>query len=106
MTAGAAGGIAAGSYLAYCLTALLAEREVGRGRARAALWLAGGTAALGSAVVAVAGSPAVLAAGVLVAGSGAGAATPALVAAGAATGGPAPRPPRPGGGDSRPRARR
>jgi predicted MFS family arabinose efflux permease len=85
ITSGTAGSIAAGSYLAYCLTALLARRWVGRDRARAALWLAGGTAAVGSAVVAAASSTAVLAAGVLVAGSGAGAATPALVAAVTAT---------------------
>jgi predicted MFS family arabinose efflux permease len=82
---GAAGAIAAGSYLAYCLAAMVGRREVGRSRARTALWLAGGTAALGSAVVAVAWSAPVLAVGVLVAGSGAGAATPALVAAVAAT---------------------
>ncbi|MBB3674465.1 putative MFS family arabinose efflux permease [Modestobacter versicolor] len=85
VTAATAGGIAAGSYLAYCLTALLAQRQVGRQRARTALWLAGGTAAVGSAVVASAPSAGVLAAGVLVAGSGAGAATPALVAAVTAT---------------------
>ncbi|WP_369138984.1 MFS transporter [Modestobacter versicolor] len=85
MSAGTAGSIAAGSYLAYCLTALLAQRWVGHSRARPALWLAGGTAAAGSVVVAAAPSQAVLAAGVLVAGSGAGAATPALVAAVTAT---------------------
>ncbi|WP_138733646.1 MFS transporter [Modestobacter excelsi] len=85
ITSSTAGSIAAGSYLAYCLTALLAQRWVGRERPRAALWLAGGTAALGSAVVAAASSTVVLAVGVLVAGSGAGAATPALVAAVTAT---------------------
>ncbi|WP_246080863.1 MFS transporter [Modestobacter altitudinis] len=85
ITPGTAGGIAAGSYLAFCLTALLAQRWVGRDRARAALWLAGSTAAAGSAAVASAPSTAVLTVGVLVAGSGAGAATPALVAAVSAT---------------------
>ena len=85
LSSGAAGGIAAGSYLAYCLAAFVGQRWVGCSRARAALWLAGGTAALGSAVVAGAWSAPVLTVGVLVAGSGAGAATPALVAAVTAT---------------------
>jgi predicted MFS family arabinose efflux permease len=80
-----AGGIASGSFVAYCLTAALAGRLVVRGRARRALWLAGGSAALGSAVVATAWSWQVLAVGALVAGSGAGFATPALVEAVAAT---------------------
>lgn len=85
VSGGAAGAIAAGSYLAYCLAALLGRCLVGRDRARAVLWTAGGTAAAGSIVVAAAPSAAVLTAGVLVAGSGAGAATPALVAAVTAT---------------------
>ncbi|WP_448609573.1 MFS transporter [Geodermatophilus sp. URMC 60] len=85
LSTGAAGAIAAGSYLAYCATAVLGLRLVGRGRARWALWIAGGSAAAGSAVVAAASSEPTLAAGVLVAGAGAGAATPALVAAVAAT---------------------
>ncbi|RFU19201.1 YbfB/YjiJ family MFS transporter [Geodermatophilus marinus] len=85
ISAGTAGGLAAGGYLAYCAAALLAPLLVARGRARAALWVAGGSAALGSVVVATAPGTAVLAVGVLVAGSGAGAATPALVAAVAAT---------------------
>ncbi|WP_245743370.1 MFS transporter [Geodermatophilus poikilotrophus] len=80
-----AGVVASGSFLAYCGTAALAGHLVVRGRARRALWLAGGSAALGSAVVATAWSWQVLAVGVLVAGSGAGFATPALVAAVAAT---------------------
>lgn len=80
-----AGAIASGSFAAYCLTAALAGRLVVRGRARTALWLAGGSAALGSAVVAVAWSWQSLAVGILIAGSGAGFATPALVEAVAAT---------------------
>jgi predicted MFS family arabinose efflux permease len=85
LTADTAGAIAATSYLAYCVAASAAQRLVGRARGRWALWLAGGTAALGSLLVAAAWSVPALAAGVLVAGSGAGAATPALVAAVAAT---------------------
>ncbi|MGY1822958.1 MFS transporter [Geodermatophilus sp. SYSU D00079] len=85
ISAGTAGWLAGGGYLAYCAAALLAPPLVARGRGRAALWAAGGSAAAGSVVVATATSTPVLAAGVLVAGSGAGAATPALVAAVAAT---------------------
>lgn len=85
LSTAAAGGIAAGSLLAYCLTALVAGRLVASGRARGVLWLAGGTAALGSGVVAAAWSWQALAVGVLVAGGGAGFATPALVEAVRAT---------------------
>ncbi|WP_299957254.1 MFS transporter [uncultured Modestobacter sp.] len=82
---GTAGVLAAAGYLAYCLAAATGQRLAGRAHGRAALWLAGGTAALGSLVVALAWSVPSLALGVLVAGSGAGAATPALVAAVTAT---------------------
>ncbi len=85
LSTAAAGGIASGSLVAYCVAAALAAHLVARGRARPALWLAGGCAALGSAVVATAWSWQALAVGVLVAGSGAGFATPALVEAVAAT---------------------
>ncbi|MGY2130255.1 MFS transporter [Blastococcus sp. SYSU DS0617] len=85
LSAGTAGVVAAGSYGGYCASAVLAGRLVGAGRARATLWLAGGSAALGCLVVAVAWNGPVLAVGALVAGSGAGAATPALVAAVAST---------------------
>ena len=85
LTSGTAGLIAAAGYLAYCLAAVTGQRLAAGARGRAALWLAGGAAALGSLVVAGAGSVPVLAIGVLVAGSGAGAATPALVAAVGAT---------------------
>ncbi|WP_448638594.1 MFS transporter [Geodermatophilus sp. URMC 63] len=85
LSTGSAGAIAAGSYLAYCVAAVLGVRLVARGRARQALWVAGGSAAIGSVVVASSWTGPVLAAGVLVAGAGAGAATPALVAAVAAT---------------------
>ncbi|MFW3170935.1 MFS transporter [Geodermatophilus sp. CPCC 206100] len=85
LTSGVAGAIAAGSYLAYCGAAVGGLRLVGRGRARRALWWAGGSAAAGSLVVASAEAAPVLAVGVLLAGSGAGAATPALVAAVAGT---------------------
>jgi predicted MFS family arabinose efflux permease len=81
LTSRVAGGIAAGSYLAYCAAAVLALHLVGRGRARLALWSAGGGAAAGALVVASAEAIPVLAIGALVAGSGAGAASPALVAA-------------------------
>ncbi|MFQ1003815.1 MFS transporter [Modestobacter sp. SSW1-42] len=92
LSSAAAGGIAAGGYLAYCLAALLGRRWAARGRARSALWLAAGTAAAGSLLVAAAWSAPALTAGVLVAGTGAGAATPALVAAVAATVPPAAGP--------------
>jgi predicted MFS family arabinose efflux permease len=85
LSTAAAGGIASGSFVAYCVAAALAGHLVARGRARSALWLAGGCAALGSAVVAAAWSWQALAVGVLLAGSGAGFATPALVEAVAAT---------------------
>jgi predicted MFS family arabinose efflux permease len=85
LTPGTAGAIAAAGYLAYCAAAAVGQRLAGRGRGRWALWLAGGTAALGSLLVAIAWSVPALAVGALVAGSGAGAATPALVAAVAAT---------------------
>ncbi len=85
LSAATAGVIAAGGYAGYCGAALLAGRLVGGGRARATLWLAGGSTALGCLLVAVAWSGPSLAAGALVAGSGAGAATPALVAAVAST---------------------
>ncbi|NIH68370.1 MFS transporter [Modestobacter marinus] len=85
LSPGTAGAIAAASYLAYCLAAHAGQRLAGRARGRRALWLAGGTAALGSLLVAAAWSVPVLAVGAFVAGSGAGAATPALVAAVAST---------------------
>ena len=85
LSTAAAGGIASGSLVAYCVAAALAAHLVARGRARPALWLAGGCAALGSAVVATAWSWQALTVGVLVAGSGAGFATPALVEAVVAT---------------------
>ena len=85
LTPGTAGATAAAGYLAYCVAASAAQRLVGRARGREALWLAGGTAALGSLLVAAAWTVPALVVGVLLAGSGAGAATPALVAAVAAT---------------------
>ncbi len=85
LSATTAGAIATGGYAGYCGAALVAGRLVGAGRARASLWLAGGSAALGCLVIAVAWNGLSLAVGALVAGSGAGAATPALVAAVAAT---------------------
>jgi predicted MFS family arabinose efflux permease len=85
LSSGAAGVIAAGSYVGYCGAAVVASRLVGGGRARRALWAAGGSAALGSLLVAAAWNGSALATGALIAGSGAGAATPALVAAVAGT---------------------
>ncbi|MGY1856875.1 MFS transporter [Modestobacter sp. SYSU DS0290] len=91
-SAGTAGVLAAGSYLAYCAAALVAPRLSRRSGGRTALWAAGGAAAVGCLVVATATSVPLLAAGALVAGSGAGAATPALVTAVAATVPPAREP--------------
>jgi predicted MFS family arabinose efflux permease len=85
LSPGTAGVIAAGGYAGYCGAAVLAGALVGAGRARATLWLAGGSAALGCLLVAAAWSGPALAVGALVAGSGAGAATPALVSAVAST---------------------
>ena len=90
-SAGTAGWLAAGGYLAYCAVALLTPPLIARGRGRVALWTAGGIAAGGSVVIATAPDTPVLALGVLAAGSGAGVATPALVAAVSATVRPATR---------------
>jgi predicted MFS family arabinose efflux permease len=92
LSSGVAGGIAASSYLAYCIAAVVSLRLVDRGRARRALWVAGLSAAVGSLVVAAAWTAPVLAVGALVAGSGAGAASPALVAAVAGTVSPSAEP--------------
>lgn len=81
LSTAAAGGIAAASFAAYCLSAALAHVLVGRGHARRALWLACALTSVGAVVVAGSWSVPVLATGVLVAGSGAGAASPALVSA-------------------------
>jgi predicted MFS family arabinose efflux permease len=85
LSPGVAGFIAAGGYVGYCAAAVVASRLVDRGRARQALWVAGGSAALGSLLVAAAWNSLSLAVGALTAGTGAGAATPALVAAVAGT---------------------
>ena len=71
------GAIQAGSFLSYCVTALLAAR-LGT-RPRLVVLLAGATAALGAAGVAAAPNAGVLAAAVVLAGAGAGFATPGLV---------------------------
>lgn len=71
------GAIQAGSFLSYCLTALLAARL--GSRPRLVVILAGAAAALGSAGVAAAPNAGVLAAAVVIAGAGAGFATPGLV---------------------------
>jgi predicted MFS family arabinose efflux permease len=88
-----AGGIAAGSFGAYCLSAAAAHVLIGRGHARWALWLAGALTSVGATVVAGSWSTMVFAAGILVAGSGAGAASPALVSV-VASSVPAKREPR------------
>lgn len=85
LSPGTAGAIASGSFAAYCVAALVAQRLITWRGARAVLWLAAGLAASGALVVAVASSVPMLALGVLVAGSAAGAASPALVIAVAAT---------------------
>ncbi|MGW9405797.1 MFS transporter [Arthrobacter sp. NPDC055585] len=74
---GLSGAIQAGSFLSYCVTALLAARL--GGRPRLVILLAGATAALGAAGVAAAPNAGVLAAAVILAGAGAGFATPGLV---------------------------
>lgn len=74
---GLSGAIQAGSFLSYCVTALLAARL--GGRPRLVVLLAGATAALGAAGVAAAPNAGVLAAAVILAGAGAGFATPGLV---------------------------
>lgn len=71
------GAVQAGSFLSYCLSALLASRMGARPRAVVA-W-AGLTACVGSLGVALAPSAWVLALSVVVAGAGAGFATPGLV---------------------------
>lgn len=78
LTPSLAGVIYSGSFLAYCLAAVVAFRFADR--PRWSILLAGITAAGGSAVVAAAWSPVMLAAGILIAGAGAGFASPGLVA--------------------------
>ena len=84
-----AGAMAAGSFAAYCVAALVAQRLIRSRGARGVLWLAAALAACGAVVVALSWSAVVLGLGVLVAGSAAAAASPALVVAVAST---APRP--------------
>jgi len=72
-----AGAIQAGSFLSYCLAAVVASRMAAH--PRAVVVSAGATAALGSAGVALAPSTVIFAVSVVVAGAGAGFATPGLV---------------------------
>lgn len=76
-----AGAIASGSFAAYCVAALAAQRLIAWRGARVVIWLAAIVAASGAVLVAVSWSAATLALGVLVAGSAAGAASPAMVVA-------------------------
>ncbi|MEJ5886993.1 MFS transporter [Pseudokineococcus marinus] len=85
LSSGLAGAIASGSFAAYCVAALVAQRLIAARGARTALWLAAALAAAGAVLVAVSWSAAALAAGVLVAGGAAGAASPSLVVAVAST---------------------
>ncbi|KQT94308.1 hypothetical protein ASG49_05300 [Marmoricola sp. Leaf446] len=85
LSSGLAGLVAAGSFAAYCVAALAAQRLIDRPGARAVLWLAALLAAAGATTVALATTTPALAAGVLVAGSAAGAASPAMVVAVAAS---------------------
>lgn len=71
------GAVQAGSFLSYCVCALVASRMAARPRAVVA-W-AGATACIGSLGVALAPGAGLLALGVVVAGAGAGFATPGLV---------------------------
>jgi predicted MFS family arabinose efflux permease len=77
MGSATAGFIQAGSFLSFCLAAVLAFRLAAR--PRLVVTCAGATAALGSMGVAVAPDVVVLAASVVLAGAGAGFATPGLV---------------------------
>ncbi|PWD51794.1 MFS transporter [Serinibacter arcticus] len=81
LSAGTAGLVASGSFAAYCVAAIAAQRLVPRRGARVVLWLAATLAAAGALLVAASWSTPTLALGVLVAGSAAGAASPALVVA-------------------------
>lgn len=81
LSSGLAGAIAAGSFVAYCVAALVAQRVLVSTSARPVLWGAAAVAAAGSVLVAVSWSAGVLAVGVLLSGSAAGAASPALVTA-------------------------
>ncbi|WNB86879.1 MFS transporter [Cellulomonas sp. ATA003] len=85
LSPGIAGAIASGSFGAYCVAALAAQRLIGRRGAGVVLWSAAALAASGASLVAVSWSTGTLALGVLVAGSAAGAASPALVVAVAST---------------------
>lgn len=76
-----AGAIASGSFAAYCVAALAAQRLIAWRGARVVLWLAAIVAASGAVLVAVSWSATTVALGVLVAGSAAGAASPAMVVA-------------------------
>ncbi|MUN62639.1 MFS transporter [Kocuria sediminis] len=77
MGSAVSGLIQAGSFLSFCLAAVLASRLAAR--PRLVVVCAGATAALGSAGVAVAPTVVVLAGSVVLAGAGAGFATPGLV---------------------------
>lgn len=81
LSSATAGAIAAGSFAAYCVAALGAQRVLARRSPRAVVRAAAVLAAAGAVLVGLSWSSASLAAGVLVAGSAAGAASPALVAA-------------------------
>jgi predicted MFS family arabinose efflux permease len=85
LSAVVAGGIAAGSFAAYCVAAVTAQWLIGLGYPRRTLMVACGLATLGALITAAAWSPPSLAVGILVAGSASGAASPALVVAVAAT---------------------
>lgn len=81
VTAGVAGGTAAGSFAGYCAAALVAQRSIALGHPRRTLWTACALATLGALLTAAAWSAGSLAVGVVVGGSAAGAASPALVVA-------------------------
>ncbi|ROR90332.1 MFS transporter [Nocardioides aurantiacus] len=81
LSSGVAGLVAAGSFAAYCVAALAAQRLIDHRGARVVLRLAAFLAAAGATTVALASTTPVLAAGVLVAGSAAGATSPAMVVA-------------------------
>ena len=80
LSASAAGALASASYASYCVAICVGAVLIPRGGARRTAILAGGTATVGMAIVALAHTPVALGIGVAVAGASAGLASPPLVA--------------------------
>ncbi|GAA1533877.1 putative MFS family arabinose efflux permease [Microbacterium ginsengiterrae] len=79
LDATAAGAIASGSYVAYCVGVLLATAVTPRAGARVVALAAGLLATVGTSVIAMAPDVVMLAVGVIIAGSSTGVASPPLV---------------------------